>query len=491
MRLLAVVVVLLAFAVPVAAAAEPESVLIPIPSDLQCDGILYDSGNPNHHVVPSPDGVQLFNGDGQAVVDVSGAAGPQVVFGVWDEGEFPSYAFWSGNLIIGSAFDDVICSGPYSADEVYGGGGNDRIFGEAAGSFDDDLSGGPGDDVIYAGFSPNDEPIPPSFSEGCDGPDLYGNLGDDLLVGDDCVNYIFGGGGADEILGEGAWDHLSGNGGNDTMYGGDGDDNLYGGVGADVIDGDIGNDVLEGNNGADTLIGGPSSESSDPTPAAMTPWVACSETNDGDDDLYGGLGPDTIYGGDGADDIEGNDGTDTLYGECGGDDLYGGPGADTMSGGPHSDFLYGESHPDVINGDAGGDFLWGNKGADTIDGGADDDYITGDAGDDTVNGGAGDDSLYGRGGHDEIWGGDGAEYIYGGFGNDDMFDDTPASPGDGDEDYLAGDYGDDTYTSSCDDVDDTAYEAADEGENDRANSFFQDELSPTDDNFEVIFSCTP
>jgi hypothetical protein len=40
-------------------------------------------------------------------------------------------------------------------------------------------------------------------------------------------------------------------------------------------------------------------------------------------------------------------------------------------------------------------------------------------------------------------------------------------------------------------VDDTAYEAEDQGENDRANFFFQDELFGSDDYFEVIFSCVP
>jgi Ca2+-binding RTX toxin-like protein len=140
------------------------------------------------------------------VVDVSGAAGPQVVFGVWDSGEFDEYAFWTGNLIIGSAFGDVICSGPYSADEVYGGGGNDRIFGENTDAFDDGLSGGAGDDEIYAGYSPEDEPaaFTTSFAEGCEGPDLSGGVGNDLLMGDDCKNYMGGGGGADEMYGEGA-----------------------------------------------------------------------------------------------------------------------------------------------------------------------------------------------------------------------------------------------------------------------------------------------
>ncbi|WGF88955.1 S8 family serine peptidase [Marinivivus vitaminiproducens] len=90
--------------------------------------------------------------------------------------------------------------------DAYGGAGNDRIAGTAAGNL---IDGRAGDDVIR-GFQADDV--------------LCGGDGDDTLKGDA---------------------------GHDRLYGQDGDDTLYGGDGDDLVSGGDGNDILVGGEGAD------------------------------------------------------------------------------------------------------------------------------------------------------------------------------------------------------------------------------------------------
>lgn len=100
---------------------------------------------------------------------------------------------------------------------------------------------------------------------------------------------------------------LYGNGGDDRLYGRDGDDRLEGGVGADS---------LYGGNGSDWLDGG-----------------------SGNDYLSGGAGFDTLYGREGNDHLIGGDGVDWLYGGEGDDRLNGGAGSDLLVGGAGADLF--------------------------------------------------------------------------------------------------------------------------------------------------------
>ncbi len=76
-----------------------------------------------------------------------------------------------------------------------------------------------------------------------------------------------------------------------VINGGDGDDSLTGGSARDQIYGGLGNDTLTGGDGDDSLNG-----------------------NGGTDYLYGGMGNDTVYGGD--DTV-----VDYIWGNAGGDDF--------------------------------------------------------------------------------------------------------------------------------------------------------------------------
>ncbi|MDA7424318.1 calcium-binding protein [Thalassococcus lentus] len=95
---------------------------------------------------------------------------------------------------------------------------------------------------------------------------LYGQNGNDSLVGRDGSDYlnggldndtIIGGAGDDLLLGNFGNDSMSGNQGDDTLRGAAGDDLLFGQDGNDRLSGGTGRDLLAGANGNDTLTGGP------------------------------------------------------------------------------------------------------------------------------------------------------------------------------------------------------------------------------------------
>jgi Ca2+-binding RTX toxin-like protein len=84
---------------------------------------------------------------------------------------------------------------------------------------------------------------------------------------------------------------VHGGNGNDTIEGGDGDDVLIGENGSDTIDGDDGNDFIDGGNGRDILQGG---AGTDTVVGGFAPDVL--NDPDGDVNLFGDLGRDTING---------------------------------------------------------------------------------------------------------------------------------------------------------------------------------------------------
>ncbi len=87
--------------------------------------------------------------------------------------------------------------------------------------------------------------------------------GDDIVVGSELAEIVFGGFGADDLRGE-----L----GDDRLFGGPGNDRIDGGEGGDRVDGGEGADVIFGGPGADMLFDGP-----------------------GDDRVDAGTGDDTLF----------------------------------------------------------------------------------------------------------------------------------------------------------------------------------------------------
>ncbi len=260
-------------------------------------------------------------------------------------------------------------------------------------------------------------------------------LGEENTFGSENGDYIRTLNVDDKIWARGGNDRVYADDGNDQVWGGDGDDYLDGGEGDDVLYGEAGNDYLKGRAGNDTLDGGEGNDS--------------LYGYEGDDHLIGGEGNDYLVGGDGNDILSGGAGDDKLYGEAGddildggdgNDYLNGGDGNDVLLGGDGNDYLKGYNGDDTINGGAGDDTLYGHDGADILVGGDGNDYIDGCDGDDLLAGETGNDVIKGYNGNDTLVDGDGADKLYGGAG-----DDTLIALADGDNDYLKGESGADSY----------------------------------------------
>lgn len=290
--------------------------------------------------------------------------------------------------------------------EVFGEDGNDVLIGSMAG---DSLDGGEGDDS------------------------LNGRGGNDSLIGGDGRDELMAGSGHDSLMGGGDNDRINGQSGHDTLIGGSGQDTLMGGNGHDLVRGGADDDILNGQSGHDTLSGG-----------------------NGRDTLMGGSGHDSLSGEDDADKLIGHGGNDTLNGGVGDDLLSGRNGRDLIVGGDGADTLIGGDGHDTLSGDAGRDALSGGRGKDQINGGADSDWMQGEEGNDSLIGLAGDDVMYGGTGRDTLLGGDGADKMRGGSNFDVLLgglgDDT--LDGGRGQDTLAGNEGDDIITGLPSEIDD-------------------------------------
>ena len=153
----------------------------------------------------------------------------------------------------------------------------------------------------------------------------------------------------------------------------------------------------------------------------------------------GSADTDILHGSADADTIDGLGGADTLNGLAGDDTLRGGAGADLLDGGAGEDSAsYQDSAVGVLVrlhnaravrfGDAEGDTLTGiehlvgSQHNDTLAGDGEDNILRGENGNDTLYGGpaGGDDMMYGGSGDDRIFGGRGDDVLTGGAGNDVM-----------------------------------------------------------------------
>ncbi|WP_374147049.1 FG-GAP-like repeat-containing protein [Sphingomonas sp. 28-63-12] len=153
------------------------------------------------------------------------------------------------------------------------------------------IIGTAGDDVIGAGSAPTGEPFATVRDDV-----IFGNAGDDTAYGGDGADRLFGGPGNDLLGGDGGDDILEGEDGNDKLYGGAGDDILRGGPGRDLLLGDAGDDTLDGGADDDSLFGFDGNDQ--------------LAGGDGKDNLYGESGDDVLTGGAGVDILTGGPGAD-------------------------------------------------------------------------------------------------------------------------------------------------------------------------------------
>ena len=328
----------------------------------------------------------------------------------------------SGRIIaIGGDGDDVIDLTGVLAPikfELDGGVGQDTIKGGAGGGI---IRGGVGDDQ------------------------LFGGIGDDLIFGNEGGDIVHAGGGADIVFGDNGeapetFDLANRHGflrglvkltdGADQLYGEGGDDILIGSGAIDTLDGAAGNDLVIGD-GALLFFNSPPVVSE--TNVDVQGYGDNLTGGDGDDVIYGGKGDDTINGGNGNDLVFGESGIDIIHGDADNDILFGDSGS--VAGGNFVIIAGGDR--DTIYGDAGDDNLLGGGGNDALNGGDDDDMLWGGTGMDILHGDAGNDSLFGESDPDQLFGDTGDDYLEGGGSND------IALGGDG-EDILVAGYGSDT-----------------------------------------------
>lgn len=246
-----------------------------------------------------------------------------------------------GSLLFGLEGDDILHGGARE-DQLYGGDDNDVLYGNAG---DDLLDGEAGDDKMYGG-SGNDTYYVDSegdkifesrgggkdqvtstvnFTLPTDVEDLAlageatigrGNSSDNLLIGNDQDNELYG------------------YAGNDTLDGRGGSDSLYGGMGNDtyIISSDSAAIYENAGQGTDTILSSISYTLSGLDHIENLVLTGTETAN-----ATGNRLANILTGNDEDNELHGEDGNDTLSGNDGDDILIGGLGADTLRGGLGND----------------------------------------------------------------------------------------------------------------------------------------------------------
>ena len=305
----------------------------------------------------------------------------------------------------GNAGDNVI-RGTTGRDVLIGFGGNDILYGGAGTA--NELYGGAGDD--YYVVEANDTVVEAEN----DGIDTVESRLDTFVLRVNIENLVYNGTG--NFTGVG-------NASNNLIIGGAGNDRLVGGAGVDTLNGGDGRDMADYSSAA----------------AGVTVRLDRNQaSNDGDgasdvlngiEDVRGSAFNDVIFGDAGANTLWGGDGYDVLAGFDGDDVIHGGTGAaNELYGGAGNDRYVVEAEDTIVE-QAG-------EGVDLVETGlarfrlsANVENLTytgttgfegqGNAGDNVIRGTTARDVLIGFDGNDILYGGSGAaNELYGGAGDD-------------------------------------------------------------------------
>ncbi|QNM95695.1 calcium-binding protein [Chitinimonas koreensis] len=303
-----------------------------------------------------------------------------------------------------------------SIENLVGGGGNDRLTGNAlanrldGGMGSDTLSGGAGNDTYLVDAAGDVVVETSALATEIDtviarisGYTLSSNVENLTLE----VEALAGSG--NELA-----NVLRGNAGNNVLLGGLGDDTLFGGLGDDVLDGNgSGQPTTDpGQGGRDTAdysgLGG-----------ALTIDLrisAVQNTGAGADQL---IGIENIVGGAGNDSLIGNAADNSLAGGEGNDTLVGGGGSDLLAGGNGIDLASYRIETSAVQADLanlGYQYIGVNAGWDQLSG--IENLEGSQSGNDMLRGNAAANWLGGLGGNDTLDGGAGLDTLAGGIGND-------------------------------------------------------------------------
>jgi Ca2+-binding RTX toxin-like protein len=176
--------------------------------------------------------------------------------------------------------------------------------------------------------------------------------------------------------------------GDDTLIGSQLGDRLDGGAGEDTLRGEGGSDLLIPGPGGGPVAGGPSRDRVVVSGAGE--WAASDQRilhrDSGERTTLKGVERLTFRGGPGDDEMDATEFSGRTF-------LDGGPGRDVLLGGPARDLIRGKGGNDLLHGGLGSDLLEGGPGDDELRGGPGDDQLRGGPGDDRCVGGPGADSV--------------------------------------------------------------------------------------------------
>ena len=416
--------------------------------------VITDNGG--SFTITGPDGTDTLTGvEFAQFADITVALGAASIDGTSNDDMLWGTA--GPDTINGLGGNDILRGG-LGNDTLNGGAGNDTLFGQGG---DDNMVGGAGNDtyvLIEAG-----DVIVENAGEGTDTVQAWRKyaLGANLENLTLMASVVAGEGNSldNVIVGNQAWNWLYGYGGSDTIDGGLGNDNIYGGDGNDVLIGDEGDDWIDSGTGADAMTGGAGNDT-----------YVVDNVGDTITELAGG-GADTVRSWINwtlQDQLEnltllgsavsgtGNSANNVLTGNGATNYLAGLDGNDTLDGGGGDDFLYGGLGDDTYVVTEAGDQTIENfgQGTDTVQawigwtlganvenlqlmglvvgGGGNtlNNVITGNAANNFLYGYGGDDTLIGAGGNDTLSGGSGVDtFVFtGAFGQDTIID-FYAAPG--------------------------------------------------------------
>ena len=249
---------------------------------------------------------------------------------------------------------------------------------------------------------------------------LYGDAGNDKILGGSKIDYIYGGAGNDKLFGNSGNDQIHAGAGNDIIDGGKHSDKIWcdsgcnavlGGVGNDTIYAGTGYDAIDGGDGRDVIYLSKAGENlADKTLKLGKKTIKLDKNKR--TYVLGGKGNDKILDAQGGAVIYGGEGKDTITAISGKNTIYGGEGDDSITcSSSEGNKIYGEDGSDIIKSGAGNDYIEGGAGRDNISSGAGNDTIYGGASNDTINAGAGNNTIYFKRG-------EGTDDIINGGGND-------------------------------------------------------------------------
>lgn len=158
---------------------------------------------------------------------------------------------------------------------------------------------------------------------------------------------------------------------------GDGNNNITGGSGNDSIEFGNGNNMIDGGKGNDNIAGGHGDNiisTGEPKPNSM--FANLFGIPQGGDTVNVGDGNNIIVTGDGNNNITAGNGNNTISGGAGNDNIHVGNGDNTVHGGAGNDTLWAGNGHNVIYGGDGDDSISAGTGSNFIDGGAGSDNIS-------------------------------------------------------------------------------------------------------------------